>query len=62
MEEHVCADLVAKKAVKSLAKKNCVAVAATLCSMGSLKDHIFVECIKRVMNEVVIYSKQSNCD
>ena len=57
----MCADPVEKKAVKNLAKKNLSAASAALCSMDSLKDHIFVECTKRVMKEAVIYSKKPNC-
>ena len=50
-----------KESRKSLAKNNSVAGAVALYSMDSLKDHIFVECIKRVKEKVVFYSNKSNC-
>ena len=48
------------KAVKNIAKGNFSAAAAALCSMESMKSHIFVENTKLTMLEVVNYSKQSD--
>ena len=46
--------------MKNIAKGNFPAAAAALCSMESMKSHIFVENTKLTMLEVVNYSKQSD--
>ena len=60
MEEHECTVPGEIKAVKNIAKGNFSAAAAALCSMESMKSHIFVENTKLTMLqlEVVNYSKQ----
>ena len=50
-----------KKAVKNIALDNPGAAAATLCNMDSLKENIFTETTKRVLKEVVNFSKKPNC-
>ena len=60
MEEHECTVPGEIKAVKNIAKGNFSAAAAALCSMESMKSHIFVENTKLTMLEVVNYSKQSD--
>ena len=61
VEEHVCKDALEKKAVKNIALSNPGAAAAALCNMDSLKENIFAETTKRVMQEVVNFSKKPNC-
>ena len=60
MEEHECTVPGEIKAVNNVAKGNFSAAAAALCSMESMKSHIFVENTKLTMLEVVNYSKQSD--
>ncbi len=50
-----------KKAIKNIALQNPAAAAAALCSMDSLKENIFLETSKRVMKEVVSFSKKPEC-
>lgn len=60
MEEHECTVPGEIKAIKNIAKGNFSAAAAALCSMESMKSHIFVENTKLTMLEVVNYSKQAD--
>lgn len=57
----MCKDPLEKKAVKNIASSNPGAAAAALCNMDSLKESIFAETTKRVMKEVVDFSKKPKC-
>lgn len=57
----MCKDPLEKKAVKNIASSNPGAAAAALCNMDSLKESIFTETTKRVMKEVVDFSKKPSC-
>ncbi|XP_044183424.1 uncharacterized protein LOC122964061 [Acropora millepora] len=61
VEEHVCKDALERKAVKNIALNTPGAAAATLSNMDSLKENIFAETTKRVLKEVVNFSKKPNC-
>lgn len=50
-----------KKAVKNITLNNPDAAAAALCNMDSLRENIFAETTKRVLKEVVNFSKKPNC-
>ena len=57
----MCKDALEKKAVKNIALNKPGAAAAALCNMDSLKEDIFAETTKRVLKEVVNFSKKPNC-
>lgn len=57
----MCKDALERKAVKNIALNNPGATAAALSNMDSLKENIFAETTKRVLKEVVNFSKKPNC-
>ncbi|KAJ7391085.1 hypothetical protein OS493_020107 [Desmophyllum pertusum] len=57
VDQFECTDTKEEKAVKNIATKNLAAATAALCSMKSLKSHIFVESTKQTMKEAVNYSE-----
>lgn len=57
----MCKDALERKAVKNIALNNPGAAAAALSNMDSLKENIFAETTKRVLKEVVNFSKKPNC-
>ena len=57
----MCKDALERKAVKNIASNNPGAAAAALSNMDSLKENIFAETTKRVLKEVVNFSKKPNC-
>ena len=57
----MCKDALEKKAVKNVALNNPGTAAAALCNMDSLRENIFAETTKRVLKEVVNFSKKPNC-